>query len=82
MIGRRDSFFAVEVDADAEARPCCRCESGTRIGLCRRIARFFCVLPILQFPAVAKFLVCSATANKNKQAIELATYSAWTIPEI
>jgi hypothetical protein len=49
MTGRTASFFAVEVDADAEARPCCRCESGTRIGLCRRIARFFCVLPIVQF---------------------------------
>lgn len=48
MTGRTASFFAVEVDADAEVRPCCKCESGTRIGLCRRIARFFCVLPILR----------------------------------
>lgn len=48
MTGRTASFFAVEVDADAEVRPCCRCESGTLIGLCRRIARFFCVLPILR----------------------------------
>ena len=49
MTGRTASFFAVEVDADAEVSPCCRCESGTLIGLCRRIARFFCVLPILRF---------------------------------
>ena len=45
MIGRMASFLDDEADADAS--PCDKCESGTRIGLCRRIARFFCDFPML-----------------------------------
>jgi len=44
MIGKMASFF--EDDEAADARPFGRCESGTRMGLWRRIARFFCDLPI------------------------------------
>ncbi len=45
MIGRTASFF--EDDLTAASRPWGRCESGTRTGLCRRIAFFFCALPIV-----------------------------------
>lgn len=45
MMGKIASFF--EEDEAADARPFGKCESGTRIGLCRRIARFFCDFPIL-----------------------------------
>jgi len=44
MMGITASFFG-EVEA-TDARPFGRCESGTRMGLCRRIDRFFCDLPI------------------------------------
>jgi hypothetical protein len=44
MIGKIASFF--EDDEAADARPLGKCESGTRMGLCRRIARFFCDFPI------------------------------------
>ena len=33
---------------DAAARPFGMCESGTRMGLCRRIVRFFCDLPMAE----------------------------------
>jgi hypothetical protein len=46
--GRAHTFLmmgntaSVLLDEDeAESRPCGRCESGTRMGLCRRIDRFF-----------------------------------------
>lgn len=45
MIGRIASFL--EEEADAEANPFGRWESGTRIGLCLRILRFFWDLPML-----------------------------------
>lgn len=44
MIGKTASFL-VEVAA-ADANPLGICESGTRTGLCRLMARFFCDLPI------------------------------------
>jgi hypothetical protein len=44
MIGKIASFF--DEDEAADASPFGKCESGTRIGLCRRIALFFCDLPI------------------------------------
>jgi len=44
MIGNTASFFGE--DEAADSRPLGRCESGTRIGLCRRIDRFFCDFPI------------------------------------
>ena len=44
MIGKMASFF-VEVDS-ADARPWDRCESGTLIGLCLRVDRFFWDLPM------------------------------------
>lgn len=44
MIGNTASFFGE--DEAADSRPFGRCESGTRMGLCRRIDRFFCDLPI------------------------------------
>ena len=44
MIGK--IAFVLEDDDSADARPFGKCESGTRMGLCRRIARFFCDLPI------------------------------------
>lgn len=47
MIGKIASFF--EDDEAADARPFGRWESGTRMGLCRRIARFFCDLPIFRW---------------------------------
>jgi hypothetical protein len=44
MIGNTASFFGE--DEAADSRPLGRCESGTRMGLCRRIDRFFCDFPI------------------------------------
>lgn len=44
MMGSTASVLLDE--EDAAARPLGRCESGTRIGLCRRMARFFCDLPM------------------------------------
>lgn len=44
MIGRIASFL--EDDAVAESSPFGRCESGTRIGLWRRIWRCFCDFPM------------------------------------
>ena len=49
-------------DEDAEARPFSKCESGTLTGLCRRINRFFCDLPI---PRV------ESKENLSKQMIEI-----------
>ena len=44
MIGKIASVL--DDEDDAEASPFGRCESGTRTGLCRRIDRFFCDLPM------------------------------------
>ena len=46
IIGKIASLL--DDDEAADARPFGKCESGTRIGLCRLMARFFCALPILQ----------------------------------
>ena len=53
-MGRIASAFEAGADSDADARPCGRCESGTRMGLCRRILRCFCDLPIVGRSAVLK----------------------------
>lgn len=45
MMGKIASFL--EEDEAADARPFGRCESGTRIGLCLRMAFFFCDFPIV-----------------------------------
>ena len=45
-MGKMASLF--DDDEVADARPLGKCESGTRIGLCRLMARFFCALPILR----------------------------------
>jgi hypothetical protein len=42
------STASVLLDEDeAAARPFGMCESGTRMGLCRRMDRFFCDLPMV-----------------------------------
>lgn len=46
MMGKIASVL--DEDEAAEASPFGKCESGTRTGLCRRIERFFCDLPIVQ----------------------------------
>jgi hypothetical protein len=40
---------------DAAARPFGMCESGTRMGLCRRIDRFFCDLPMAELRTFCDF---------------------------
>lgn len=56
MIGKMASFF-VEASA-AEASPFGRCESGTRTGLCLRIDRFFCDLPMFDDPEGVSWIRC------------------------
>lgn len=46
MIGSTASVLLDE--DDAAARPFGMCESGTRMGLCRRMDRFFCDLPMAE----------------------------------
>ena len=46
MIGSTASVLLDE--DDAAARPFGMCESGTRMGLCRRMDRFFCDLPMIE----------------------------------
>lgn len=47
MIGNTASFLGE--DEAADSRPLGRCESGTRMGLCRRMDRFFCDFPISEY---------------------------------
>lgn len=41
MMGSTASVLSLDEEEAAAARPFGRCESGTRMGLCRRMARFF-----------------------------------------
>lgn len=61
----------LDEEAEAEARPLGRCESGTRTGLCRLIWRFFCDFPM--------FYQCRGINVKWKnEEIEELDVTAWS----
>ena len=67
-MGRIASCF--DEDEEADARPFGRCESGTRIGLCRRIERFFCDFPMTED---------DTRYQKSNKAVEMSGMSMSTV---
>jgi len=60
---------------DADARPLGRWESGTRIGLCLLIARFFCDLPMVGlvplFEAQARDTIDTVTVVRLEEVLQV-----------